>query len=227
MAWYFNFCAPTLANDPIINIHRNIQTGCLAGLLFVYILIHMYYRICVNSSSLSKSKDPSTSSTPPLDSDNSDAASENKDSSDQNSDHQPADNEKSVSVAGGDDNSSYITFTMSKANTRRKILKKEPGDIEDRPKRNVTLEEVQAFFPIVFGHFAIACTFSIEYSPYAEQSIAVILYVILCLALVLTNAQRRLRLTRTIWGCMCFLICFLVMSGLIEVGQSSFNMVRQ
>ncbi len=46
MAWNFNFCAPHLPNDPTINFHRYLQTGCLAGLLLIYVLIHAYYRIC-------------------------------------------------------------------------------------------------------------------------------------------------------------------------------------
>jgi amino acid permease len=84
-----------------------------------------------------------------------------------------------------------------------------------------------SYFPIVFGHFAIACAFSIQYSPYAEQSLAVIFYIILALVLVYVNSKRKVKLTRVIWGVMCFLVCFLVMSGLLEVGQSNFNKIRQ
>jgi hypothetical protein len=132
-----------------------------------------------------------------------------------------------VSVAGGDENSSYITFSMSKANTKRKMLKKVTQPLPYKLVENVTLEEVMSYFPIVFGHFAIACAFSIQYSPYAEQSLAVILYIILAFVLVYVNSQRKVRLTRVIWGLMCFLVCFLVMSGVVEVGQSNFNKVRQ
>jgi hypothetical protein len=65
MAWYFNFCAPTLPNDPTINIHRNVQAGCLAGLLLVYLLIHMYYRICNPSAAKTKQPPPTSSGTLP------------------------------------------------------------------------------------------------------------------------------------------------------------------
>lgn len=46
MTWYFNFCAPTLPNDPTINLHRYFQTGCLAGLLVLYVIVHLYYKMC-------------------------------------------------------------------------------------------------------------------------------------------------------------------------------------
>lgn len=45
MPWYFNFCAPHLPNDPTINFHRYFQTACLMALLFIYALIHAYYRL--------------------------------------------------------------------------------------------------------------------------------------------------------------------------------------
>lgn len=47
MAWYFNFCAPTLPNDPIINLHRYFQTGCLMGFMVLYIVVHIYYKMCL------------------------------------------------------------------------------------------------------------------------------------------------------------------------------------
>jgi hypothetical protein len=46
MTWYFNFCAPTLPNDPVINLHRHFQTACLMTLMIFYIIVHIYYKIC-------------------------------------------------------------------------------------------------------------------------------------------------------------------------------------
>lgn len=91
---------------------------------------------------------------------------------------------------------------------------------------NVTIEEVESYFPIVFGHFAIACAFSIMYSPYAEQSIAAVSYVFLALILTILNAKRRVKLTRAVWGLMSIIVCFLVMSALLEVGQANFNKIE-
>ena len=45
MVWYFNFCAPTVPNDPIINQNRVIQSACLMGFLIFYICIHTYYKL--------------------------------------------------------------------------------------------------------------------------------------------------------------------------------------
>lgn len=45
MAWYFNFCAPALPNDPTINFNRYFQTGCLAVFMFLYLIVHVYYKI--------------------------------------------------------------------------------------------------------------------------------------------------------------------------------------
>lgn len=46
MPWYFNFCAPHLPNDSTINFHRFVQTGCLVGFLALYVIIHIYYKLC-------------------------------------------------------------------------------------------------------------------------------------------------------------------------------------
>lgn len=83
------------------------------------------------------------------------------------------------------------------------------------------------YFPIVFGHFAIGSCFSIAYSPYAEQSIATVLYIIFAIIMLYVNSKRHIKTTRVIWGIECFLICFLVMSGLLEVGQANFNKMKQ
>lgn len=45
MPWYFNFCAPHLPNDPTINFHRYVQTGCLIAFLAIYVIIHIYYKL--------------------------------------------------------------------------------------------------------------------------------------------------------------------------------------
>ncbi len=91
----------------------------------------------------------------------------------------------------------------------------------------VTIEEVQSYFPIVFGHFSIASTLAITYSPYAEQSIATFVYILLGILLVIVNSKRKIKTTRVVWGFMCFIICFLAMSGLLEVGQANYNKMQQ
>lgn len=45
MAWYFNFCAPFLTNDSVINFHRFVQTSCLIGFMLLYIIVHFYYKM--------------------------------------------------------------------------------------------------------------------------------------------------------------------------------------
>jgi hypothetical protein len=54
----------------------------------------------------------------------------------------------------------------------------------------VALEEIEEYFPIVFGHFAVAMGLSIMYTPYAEQSIACLLYLLLTIPLLVVNARR-------------------------------------
>ena len=46
MAWYFNFCTPSIPNDPTINLHRYFQTGCLIIFIFIYSIVHIYYKMC-------------------------------------------------------------------------------------------------------------------------------------------------------------------------------------
>ncbi len=46
MSWYFNFCSPHLPNDPVINLHRYVQTGTLAAFMLIYVIVHIYYKIC-------------------------------------------------------------------------------------------------------------------------------------------------------------------------------------
>ncbi len=156
----------------------------------------------------------------------SDSASEKQKGSDQNSQNHQED-DKSISIAGGyaaEENSSYVTF-----NNLDKKKKK-----EDETKKNidyvaldiVTIEEVQSFFPIVFGHFSIAAALAITYSPYAQQSIASVLYILLSLILVVVNGKRKIKTTRFVWGVMCVIICFLTMSGLLEVGQANYNKIQ-
>ena len=52
------------------------------------------------------------------------------------------------------------------------------------------------------------------YSPYAEQSIAMVVYILFSLILVYVNAKRKTKTTRFIWGFMCLVICFLVGNGM-------------
>jgi hypothetical protein len=42
----------------------------------------------------------------------------------------------------------------------------------------------------VFGHFAVAMGLSIMYTPYAEQSLACLLYMLLTVPLLAVNARR-------------------------------------
>ena len=112
----------------------------------------------------------------------------------------------------------------------QKTLKKKKNNNKKKQYEvfeNVTIEEVESYFPIVFGHFAIAAAFSIMSSPYAEQSIAAVLYIILGVMLTVVNAKRKVKATRIIWGFMCFLVFFLVMSALLEVGQANFNKIEK
>lgn len=98
---------------------------------------------------------------------------------------------------------------------------------------NVTISEVETYFPIVFGHFAVAMAASIMYSPYAEQSIAAIFYFVLTIPLLLANARRYNRTTLVIWGCkymvnlvMTFIIMFIMTCALLEVGQSNWDYIN-
>jgi hypothetical protein len=67
---------------------------------------------------------------------------------------------------------------------------------------------------------------SIMYSPYAEQSIAAILYVIFSFVLIIVNSKRMSKLTNAIWMWMAFLNVFIMMSALLEVGQSNWDFVN-
>ena len=64
------------------------------------------------------------------------------------------------------------------------------------------------------------------YSPYAEQSIAAILYVIFSFILIMVNSKRMSKLTNAIWMWMAFLNIFIMMSALLEVGQSNWDFVN-
>jgi len=61
------------------------------------------------------------------------------------------------------------------------------------------LEEIESYFPIVFGHHSIAVAASIMYSPYAEQTIACMLFAFLMIFLVIFNYKRMSKVTLTIW----------------------------
>lgn len=45
MAWYFNYCAPTIPNDPTINDNRVFQSICLMLFMFLYACLHLYYKL--------------------------------------------------------------------------------------------------------------------------------------------------------------------------------------
>ena len=63
----------------------------------------------------------------------------------------------------------------------------------------MTLPEIEQYHSIVYGHFAIAVGLSIMYTPYAEQSIALLLYTLLTVPLLIANAKRIERATRFVW----------------------------
>ena len=65
------------------------------------------------------------------------------------------------------------------------------------------------------------------YSPYTEQTIAAVLYILLGVLVMVTNAKRKTKATKVLWGIMCFIVFFLVMSSLLEVGQANFNKIDQ
>jgi uncharacterized membrane protein len=85
--------------------------------------------------------------------------------------------------------------------------------------------ELENFFPIVFGHFAVAEAMSIIYSPYAEQSIASIVYVVLFLIMFVTNLKRKIIATRIVWGLMIALLLFVMSTAILELGQANHNKV--
>jgi hypothetical protein len=95
---------------------------------------------------------------------------------------------------------------------------------------DVTLREIENYFPIVCGHHLIVMACSIMYSPYAEQTLGCILYVVLLISLVFLNAKRFVKASLVIWGSnfldnvvMIFLNIFIMMSALLEVGQSNYD----
>ena len=45
MTWNFNFCAPSVPNDPSLEFHRTFQISALLVLLLIYVIIHTYYFI--------------------------------------------------------------------------------------------------------------------------------------------------------------------------------------
>lgn len=63
MAWYFNFCAPHIPNDPTINLHRLVQTICLLVFLVLCCAIYVYFKIWANGTSEKDETASSNSST--------------------------------------------------------------------------------------------------------------------------------------------------------------------
>ena len=59
--------------------------------------------------------------------------------------------------------------------------------------------EMEQYHSIVFGHFAVAVGFSTMYTPYAEQSGACLLYVVLTFPMLLANAYRHQKTVRFFW----------------------------
>ena len=105
----------------------------------------------------------------------------------------------------------------------------QPGEIVE----NVTLMEMEQYHSIVFGHFAIAIGFSTMYTPYVEQSGASLLYVILTFPMLVANAYRHHKTVRFCWIgkkyisiVMTMLLMFLFTSGLLEVGQSNWDVLN-
>lgn len=90
------------------------------------------------------------------------------------------------------------------------MKKKQPTAESKKPvealsiKENVSAHEIEAYFPIVFGHHAVAMGASIMYSPYAEQSIASVLYVLFTFILAIVNSKRMSKSTFGVWICKCF-----------------------
>jgi hypothetical protein len=74
-----------------------------------------------------------------------------------------------------------------------------PDDSRKEIIENVTLAEIEQYHSIVYGHFAIAVGLSTMYTPYFEQSIAILLYSLLTIPLMLANSKRMERTTRGFW----------------------------
>lgn len=75
---------------------------------------------------------------------------------------------------------------------------------------------------------------SIMYTPYAEQSIASILYALLTIPLLIANSKRMGKTTRLFWTrnisfsslVMGFILVFFFTCGLLEVGQSNWDVLN-
>lgn len=87
---------------------------------------------------------------------------------------------------------------LKKSGWERSTMKKTLA--EGGLSEKVTLEEVQEYFPVVYGHFAVAAGLSIMYTPYAEQTIAMLFYVLLSVPLMVCNASRSNKCTLVIWS---------------------------
>ena len=101
-----------------------------------------------------------------------------------------------------EENSSYITFA-EKTGEWKKTTKTEheaKNDLNYTIIENVTVLEIEAFCPIVIGHYSIAVAISILYSPYMEQSISMIVFTILGIVLMILNAKRCIIAAFVIWG---------------------------
>lgn len=55
---------------------------------------------------------------------------------------------------------------------------------------NVTIQEIEQYHSIVYGHFAVAIGLSVMYTPYAEQSGVALMYTVLTIPLFVANMKR-------------------------------------
>ena len=90
----------------------------------------------------------------------------------------------------------------------------------------MTLSEIENYSPIVFGHFSIAVGLSIMYTPYAEQTMACLIYVVLSVPLLFCNAGRHRKCTMIMWSVMAAMVMFMLSCGLLEVGQSNWDRIN-
>ena len=74
---------------------------------------------------------------------------------------------------------------------------------------------------------------SIMYTPYSEQSIASVLYALLTIPLLIANSKRMAKTTRLFWTrkylfilVMGFILVFFFTCGLLEVGQSNWDVLN-
>lgn len=206
MPWNLNFCAPFIPSDPTIEFHRLAQTALLILYFLLYLAVHSYYKFCapklLSHTASEKSTEKKQDGTPPSHPDQQTEKLGSDDNSDEKSDK---DKEVSIKLEEQANDSCVelkktgLTWQKTLKNTKAKKVSLE----EEGPKiqENVSLQEVEHYFPIVFGHFAVAMGASVMYSPYAEQTIAAFLYMVLTVPLLLANAKRYSRVTIFFWSC--------------------------